>query len=140
MAESTQDPERLISEYANIWNDREYAKISDVVSESFVRASPVTDDDVRGPDGLKEHIRRLDAGFPDFQVSIDTQLLGDNVVMAEGTFTGTHDGEFNDVPPTGREVEVRFMDKLRIEGGELHEHRTYYDQQEMLDQLGLGEE
>lgn len=140
MAEPTQDPEQLISEYANIWNDREYTKISDVVSETFVRVSPVTDDEVRGPEELEELIRRLDAGFPDFQVSIDTQLIGDNIVMAEGTFTGTHDGEFNDVPPTGREVEVRFMDKLRIEDGEVHEHRTYYDQQEMLAQLGLGEE
>lgn len=140
MAEPTQDPEQLINEYANIWNDREYTKISDVVSETFVRVSPVTDDEVRGPEELEELIRRLDAGFPDFQVSIDTQLVGDNIVMAEGTFTGTHDGEFNDVPPTGREVKLRFMDKLRIEDGEVHEHRTYYDQQEMLAQLGLGEE
>lgn len=140
MAETAQDSDQLVSEYANIWNDREYAKISDVVSESFVRVSPVTDDEVRGPDGLKELIRRFDAGFPDFQVSIDTQLVGDNIAMAEGTFTGTHDGEFNDVPPTGREVEIKFMDTLRIDDGELHEHRTYYDQQELLDQLGLGEE
>lgn len=140
MTEPTQTPEQLIDEYLEVWNERDYARCSDVVSESFVRVSPAFQDGGEGPEALKEQIRRLEDGFSDFQVTIHERLVGDGIAMSEGTFTGTHDGEFNGVPPTEREVEIQFMDKLRFGENGVDEHRTYYNRQEMVEQLGLADE
>jgi predicted ester cyclase len=57
--------------------------------------------------------------------------------MKEWTATGTHEGEFDGVPPTGREIEISGMAKDLIADGEVLEGRLYYDPAEMAEQLGL---
>jgi steroid delta-isomerase-like uncharacterized protein len=137
MAEASTDTEQRLDEYMAIWNERDYSKIPDVISESFVRMSPVAGEDVKGHDGLEEFLRSLEASFSDFQVSHEEQLIGEDIVMFESTFTGTHDGEFNDVPPTNEKVEVSNMSILQLEDGRIREHRTYYDPQVFAEQLGV---
>jgi steroid delta-isomerase-like uncharacterized protein len=137
MAEASTDTEQRLDEYMAIWNERDYSKIPDVISESFVRMSPVAGEDVKGHDGLEEFLRSLEASFSDFQVSHEEQLIGEDIVMFESTFTGTHDGEFNDVPPTNEKVELSNMSILQLEDGRIREHRTYYDPQVFAEQLGV---
>lgn len=131
--------EQLVREYLDVWNDREYAKIPDLVAESFVLDGPAVPGDVRGPDGLEGWLREIVSAFPDFEVTPINVLADEELVMAESTYTLTHEGEFNDVPPTGREVEMQAMEKLRVEDGNVQEHQLYYDQQEFMAQLGLTE-
>ena len=140
MTEATREVEQLLDEYLTIWNEREYSKIPDVVSESFERVSPVAGEGVQGYDGLEEFIRGLEASFSDFEVSHHEQLVGEGIAMFESTFTGTHDGEFNDIPPTNEEVELLNMSIIRIEDGEIREHRTYYNPQVFAEQLGVTDE
>jgi steroid delta-isomerase-like uncharacterized protein len=140
MAETTADAERLLDEYETIWNERDYSKIPDVVSESYVRVSPVAGEGVRGHDGLEEFIRGLEASFSDFEVSFEEQLVGEDVAMFEATFTGTHDGEFNEIPPTNEEVEFPNMSIVQFEDGKIREHRTYYDPQEFAEQIGATDD
>jgi steroid delta-isomerase-like uncharacterized protein len=140
MAETTADAERLLDEYETIWNERDYSKIPDVVSESYVRVSPVAGEGVRGHDGLEEFIRGLEASFSDFEVSFEEQLVGEDVAMFEATFTGTHDGEFNEIPPTNEEVEFPNMSIVQFEDGKIREHRTYYDPQEFAEQIGVTDD
>lgn len=137
MAEVSTGAEQLLEEYMAIWNERDFSKIPDVVSESFVRVSPVAGDDVKGHDGLEEFLRGLEGSFSNFQITHEAELIGDVIVMFESTFTGTHDGEFNDIPPTHETVEVPNMSILELENGKIREHRTYYDPQEFAAQLGV---
>jgi predicted ester cyclase len=51
--------------------------------------------------------------------------------------TTQHEGEFNDIPPTGREVELRAMAKFLVDDGKVTEHREYHDRQDFLEQLGV---
>lgn len=77
------------------------------------------------------------AGFPDFQVTILDMVSRDELVMYEAELTMTHEGEFDGIPPTGREIKNREMSKLRIADGTLQEHRVYFDMQAVFEQLGL---
>lgn len=140
MTEATTDVEQLVDEYLAIWNERDYSKIPKVVSESFVRVSPVAGAGVKGHDGLEEFIRELEASFSDFEITVQNQIDGEGIAMFEATFTGTHDGEFNEIPPTNEEVELPNMSIMQIEDGKIREHRTYYDSQEFADQLGVADE
>ena len=139
MAEPTQDAEQLVKAYRDLWNDQEYSKISDVVSESYTGEFPEAEEAVQGPDGLEEFMREFSAGFPDFHVELRDLITSGETVVAEGTYTMTHEGEFNGIPPTEREVEIRAMAKFRIEDGKVKEHREYHDRHALLEQLGVIE-
>lgn len=44
------------------------------------------------------------------------------------------------VPPTGKSVRVRGCDAATVEEGQVKSHRFYFDQMELLSQLGLAPE
>ena len=60
--------------------------------------------------------------------------------MSEWLVTGTHDGEFNEIPPTGREIEMKTMGKLNIADGKIQKEWGYYDSQSLMAQLGVNDE
>lgn len=141
MAEATPESEQLVNAYVEMWNGQAYSKIPDLVSESFVMYdSAAPEGEIHGPDGLEEFMREVVAGFPDFEVTILDALSTEDTVMYEGKITMTHEGEFDGIPPTEREVELREMSKFHIADGKVQEHRVYFDQQEIFEQLGLTDE
>lgn len=133
MSQRTQDPEQIIEEYTEIWNERDYSRIPDVVSESFTVTEP--DAEYHGHDGLREWMDTVTSAFPDFEVEPIDVIAGEETVMAEARSTMTHEGEFEDIPPTGAEVELHHMAKFRIEDGKLAEQREYFDTRELTEQL-----
>jgi hypothetical protein len=67
------------------------------------------------------------------------------VAIDEGHITGTHtmplatpSGER--IPATGKRIRVRDCDVATVEGGMITSHHFYFDQIELLEQLGLLEE
>lgn len=148
MAQATPDAEQLVTAYVAMWNDRDYAKVPELVSESFVMydTNAPADDipgpagEVHGPDGLETWMRAITTGFPDFEADVQEMLASDDRVMYEVTLSGTHEGEFAGIPPTDRDVELSAMESYRVADGAIQEHRTYYDRLEFLNQLGLTDE
>lgn len=136
MTGDTTEPERLVAEYIALWNDREFSRLSDVVAESFALTSP-TAGTVRGPDEVEAHARAVVDGFPDYLIAVHETLVGDGVVVSESTLSGTHEGTFDGIPPTGETFEVRAMARFVVADGELREERAYFDLYDVLGQLGL---
>ena len=60
---------------------------------------------------------------------------GDTGVM-QVRFSGTHDGEFAGLPPTGRHFELEFVAVCRFADGKLVGERIWYDRQGIVEQLG----
>lgn len=138
MAQTTRDVEQLVNDYVDAWHG-DYSKL-DVVAESVTVYDPgAPGGEIHRRDALETYIRDLREGFPDLRIVIDDMLATDEVVMAEWTITGTHEGEYNDIPPTDREVELTGMDKILVADGNIREHRIYFNLQELFEQLGLAE-
>lgn len=138
MAQAQRDPEQLAKDYTALWNERDYSNIPDVVAESFVHESPAAPEGgARGHDGLEEFMREITAAFPDFRCTIVEMLSDEETVMVEVEFTMTHEGEFEGIPATGREIELRAMAKARVDDGKLQELREYANLQRLLEQLGV---
>lgn len=141
MVRATTAAEEVVRDYTEIWSEKDYSRISEVVSDSFVHVTPgAPDGEVRGPDGVEAFMGEIETAFPDFEVTIINMLADDKTVMTENEFTMTHQGEFNGIPPTGREVEFRSMANCRIADGELQELREYLDMQQVFEQLGVTDE
>lgn len=82
------------------------------------------------------------AGLPDSQMVIDHVVDGGNEVFVEGHFLGTHAGDLaspqGTVPASGNKIEIRFADYFKTSAGKITDHRTYWDQADMMTQLGAA--
>jgi steroid delta-isomerase-like uncharacterized protein len=63
-------------------------------------------------------------------------IEGDKVVTC-GTFTATHLGEFQGLPPTGKQIKLAIMHIDRVEDGMIVEHWGQGDALGLMQQLGL---
>jgi steroid delta-isomerase-like uncharacterized protein len=117
--------------------------------EAAVRALTADDCVFEGPGGV-----RLEGGdavtgyamvwlnaFSDAKLSVDTVVVDGDWVAMTGTFKGTHDGTLSspdgDVPATGRTLEGRCSQFVRFVDGKSVEEHLYYDQIDVVTQLGL---
>ncbi len=89
-------------------------------------------------EGVLDFFRMYRAAFPDLRFNVEDALpSGDKVVM-RGTATGTNEGEFMGMPPTGKSVDVQLIDIIRFaDDGLAHEHWGVFDALTMMQQLGL---
>jgi len=73
--------------------------------------------------------------------SVSNELEDGDWVVQEFTFEGTHDntlsGPAGDILPTNRRLTGRGVQILRVENGKVAEARLYYDQVQVMTQLGL---
>jgi len=76
------------------------------------------------PMNLEEHIQANSTflvAFPDFHHEVNDMIAEADKVTARVTLTGTHNGEFMGIPPTGNKIEynasltARFTDKKIVE-------------------------
>jgi len=147
MSHTPTPSEQLVSAYVEVWNERAYQNIPDLVSDGFVMHDPaVPEEGIPGPkgqahggDGLEQFIRGVVAGFPDFHVAVLDLLSRDDVVMYEAEISMTHEGEFGGAPPTGRRAEFRLMSKFVIADDAIQEHSVYFDIRSVYEQLGLAD-
>jgi steroid delta-isomerase-like uncharacterized protein len=89
-----------------------------------------------GRDGFKHFVRYMRAGFPDLQVHIEDMTADGDKVWARVRLTGTHQGEFMGVPPTGNRIEFDVIDIGRFADGKGVEHWGVGDAMGMMIQLG----
>lgn len=139
MVETTANAEQLVTEYVRAWNERDFSRMSKLVAESFTFTSP-TADTIEGRENVEAYAKAVVDGFSDFEIEVQEMLAGEDLVMAESILSGTHDGEFDGIPPTHETFEMRDMATFVVEDGKLQEERLYFDQHEFLGQLGLVDE
>jgi predicted ester cyclase len=81
------------------------------------------------------------AAFPDARVEVQSVHFIDDVAVEEGTFSGTQNGVLSgpagDIPPTGRVMEVGYIQVLRFRDGKHISFDLMFDRLMMLEQLGL---
>lgn len=90
-----------------------------------------------GLQGLKDVLRAMRNGFPDLVFSIDEQISEGDKVVSRFEWTGTHEGDFLGVPPTGRTVHVWGIVIDRLEQGRIKDTRIIMDTMGLMVQLGV---
>jgi steroid delta-isomerase-like uncharacterized protein len=89
-------------------------------------------------EGTLDFFRSLRAAFPDMQMNIEDLIADGDKTVARVMVTGTHQGEFMGVPPTGTRVGVQLIDIMRFDGGGLVcEHWGVADMLSLMQQLGV---
>ena len=89
-----------------------------------------------GPGGMIYTFNQiLRPAFPDLKVTIYEQLAEGDLVTTRKTITGTHDGIFMGVPPTGKKITIHVIDIVRVVNGQYYEHWGLNTLSNVLNQL-----
>jgi predicted ester cyclase len=91
---------------------------------------------LRGPDGFRQIVSTFRAAFPDGQVTFDDEFADGDYVIHRGYFAGTHEGEFQGVAPTGKQVKVKTIDIWRVANGKAMDNWVQMDLLGLMQQLG----
>jgi len=75
--------------------------------------------------------------FPDLRTAQADSITEGDKTAFRWIMSGTHEGEFMGVAPTGRLVTVMGMDILRTVNGEILEYWGEFDVMGMLRQIGV---
>ncbi len=123
---------RVIEE---VYNRGELGVVDEVATSDLVIHT--SSQDIRGREGAKQYVAALRAGFPDLHFTIEDQVAEADMVVTRWTARGTHVGEFQGLPATGKEVRLAGTDIDRVVGGKVVECWVHVDELGLLRQLGV---
>ena len=90
----------------------------------------------RGPQGVAEAVRNYQDGL-DGHWGIEEIFSAGNRVVVRWTGTGTHNGELNGIPATGRPIRVDAISIHRMADGKIAETWEVWDTLSLLQQIGV---
>lgn len=90
-----------------------------------------------GREGFKAFFTELTTAFPDAHIEPAHMVVDDEHIAIAYTLTGTHEGDFNGVAPTGKAIEVRGVQIGRFEDAKIVERWGSSDELGILKQLGV---
>lgn len=109
----------------------------ELLADDFVEHEELPTGGSPDREGVREFFLRQIAAFPDMAMTVEDVVDGGDKVVARVRYTGTHDGDFMGMPPTGRSVDVAVIDIMRFgDDGLVHEHWGVFDAMGMMQQLG----
>ncbi len=113
--------------------------LNDVFTPNVVDHDPAPDQGP-GPQGFIHFFETLRGAFPDLHVTPEHMVVDDDNVAFAYTITGTQQGDFLGVAPTGKRISARGMQIGRFEGGKIVERWGSSDELGILHQLGVSPE
>jgi predicted ester cyclase len=88
-------------------------------------------------EAAKQEAADFRQGFPDVVSTIEDLIAEGDKVVARWSSRATHQGEYMDILPTGKEVEFTGISFYRIEGGKIAESWNSEDQLGLMRQIGV---
>lgn len=110
-------------------------ELDELMVPGFIDHDPEPDQ-APGAEGVKETFRRIRSGFPDLKLTPEAIYTDGDTVIARVRVTGTHNGEFSGIPPTGKSIDTAVIDIVRVEDGKAVERWGVFDVVKLMQQLG----
>jgi predicted ester cyclase len=131
MADNKELIRRLFDE---VVNNGKLDVVEDLMSPDFSTVTPMG---VLNREGFKGFVTGWRGAFPDIHCEVSDLIAeGDTVAWAVRA-RGTHEGEFNGMPATGRSVDFDSLNIAHARDGQLVDHRVLMDFATMMAQLGV---
>ena len=123
---------RFVEEF---WNEGNEATADELMAVDATIHMPTGE--VVNPDGLKGFAATFRGAFPDWHSTFEELVAEGDRVAERWTGRGTHLGELQGIPPTGKRVEAPGSVFYRIIGGKIVEFRGQLDMMRIMQQLGV---
>ena len=135
---SATENERLVRRiYDELWNKRRLEIAGELIAEGATNYDTGLVPMPFGSEEMKGTIQMVTAAFPDNRHEVEEVIAEGDRVVLRCTLTGTHEGPFMGIPPTGRKIEVTEIHIYRLENGKAVDHRVGRDDLAAMRQLGV---
>jgi len=136
-AEATE--QRVRDTFRALFDERDLDRAQELWSDDSVDHFLALGMSVHGRANLRAFFEGLFAALPDWHLEIERVVASADHAVVQWTGTGTHTGAaWQGIEPTGRRVEIRGCDVIRLaEDGTLAENTVYYDGAGFARQIGM---
>ena len=137
---SEEDNKAVIRRWIEAFNERDLQGEADVLAPGFVAHVPDAPAplDLEGLEAWREFTAPFVEAFPDLRLTIQDIAAEGDTVAARVAFRGTHRGEFQGLPPTGKEVAFSSIEIDRVVDGKVEEHWVEINLLGLVQQLGVA--
>ncbi len=135
----TQNKLLALRAHDEVFNRRDLTVVDEIYAADFVwhgPGLPVAMPGPLGPEGVRIFASHLYAAFPDFHLTTEESIAEGDKVVNRWSFQGTHQGIYQNVPPTGVTVTITGIDIFRIANGKIVELRQELNLLGLLQQFG----
>jgi len=132
----------LVNALHHIWNSGDLSLVDRVYASDFLAHWPASSEvpERRGIDGIRFGVDRIRTAFPDWHKQVLDIFGSGDRVASRYVSTGTHQGKFWGIAPTGRRIAIQEMSIFRIADERIVEQWCMFDDLARLQQLGVGPE
>lgn len=93
----------LINRYYQMWNEKDFS-IAESICDKDIRFRGSLDITANGIDGFKEYAQMLINAFPNLYHAVEMSVFEGDTVATYVTYSGKHEGELFNYPPTNRRI------------------------------------
>src|SRR5215216_3678658 len=132
---SAEQNKAIFRRYAEEVGNQHNFEIVDEIFERYISHQPDGSTLVRGPQDVKRFQEEYHSAFPNFHINIEDQIAEGDKVVSRYTIRGIHQGDFRDMAPTGKEIEIKGVTIFRFSPeGKVVETWDSYDQLSLMRQ------
>jgi steroid delta-isomerase-like uncharacterized protein len=124
--------------YEAVWNERKLEVVDELISASHALHDPMASGSQIGPESYKQRVVELTTSFPDLRFTIEDMITEKGKVVVSWIISGTHEGEFMGIPPTGKKISVEGITIHHITNGKILDSYASWDALGLMRQLGVG--
>ncbi len=134
------DAREIGQRFIDAFNAHDEERIRRLNGESTVFEAP-GDVHIEGRDPATEYAMAWLRAFPDARITVKNEVVAGDWVVQEFTFSGTHEDTLmspaGEISATHKKLNGRGVQVFRVEGEEIADTRLYFDQVQVMTQLGL---
>ncbi|OLB33528.1 MAG: hypothetical protein DMG41_13120 [Acidobacteria bacterium] len=122
--------------YEEVWNMRRLEVARELISPSHaVQLTDATDPGI-GPEAYARNVTEFVRAFPDFKFTVLDLIAENDKVVACWNISGTHQGEYRGVAPTGKKISVDGITINQLANGKIMDSYVSWDLWGLMQQLG----
>ncbi len=134
----SEENKRLVRDITEVvWNRRGLDRIPEFYAPDFVADYRPYAPLRHGHQGIRDMVERAWAAFPDYHEELHELIAEGDRVVAHFTISGTQQGQWGPLPPTGRSAQFEEIVILEIRDGKVCRQRGIVDNLSALRQLGV---
>jgi steroid delta-isomerase-like uncharacterized protein len=139
LAQSSASPQSLAERFAATLSAHDIDGMAALFSDDYVNhqvsAAAPPPANINPKQGTVAFFKARLTGLPDLKVAIETMVADKDQVAASFVYTGTHNGTYLGVAPTGKTLHFTSCDIFRVQDGKFVEHWGMGDIAGILAQL-----
>ncbi len=121
--------------YEEVFNALDTTLLDELVASDVIIHDPMMGE-LQGIDAFRQFTTVFITAFPQQHTTLEALIAEDDLVAVLHTHTGTHNGSFMGMPPTGKPIKVEGIEFFRVRDGKIIELWRHDDDAGLMRQLG----